>query len=185
MYLDLIKGYRVTIWGYNAPLKEHRENMCMGATKSSSVNNYRMVSTCTQWPCFQVSGALLSMQRCDKVMDVVSETQCHSLKMCTILWHQHQVTSYGHLYQTGPIPRNFYCQALSYLQVIWYWHNSANEVNFLHCHHRLCSVHQVTSYWHHGRVDLHPVLSKLPILAPCLMLVYTIGNQFIDTICTN
>ena len=87
MYLDLIKGYRVTIWGYNAPLKEHRENMCMGATKSSSVNNYRMVSTCTRWPCFQVSGALLSMQRCDKVMDVVSETQCHSLKMCTILWH--------------------------------------------------------------------------------------------------
>ena len=26
MYLDLIKGYRVTIGGYNAPLKEHRGN---------------------------------------------------------------------------------------------------------------------------------------------------------------
>ena len=26
VYLDLIKGYRVTIGGYNAPLKEHREN---------------------------------------------------------------------------------------------------------------------------------------------------------------
>ena len=26
MYPDLIKGYRVTIGGYNAPLKEHREN---------------------------------------------------------------------------------------------------------------------------------------------------------------
>ena len=26
MYLDIIKGYRVTIGGYNAPLKEHREN---------------------------------------------------------------------------------------------------------------------------------------------------------------
>ena len=26
MYLDLIKGYIVTIEGYNAPLKEHRDN---------------------------------------------------------------------------------------------------------------------------------------------------------------
>ena len=26
MYLDLIKGYRVTIGGYIAPFKEHREN---------------------------------------------------------------------------------------------------------------------------------------------------------------
>jgi len=26
VYLDLIKGYRVTIGGYNAPLKKHREN---------------------------------------------------------------------------------------------------------------------------------------------------------------
>jgi len=26
VYLDLIKGYKVTIGGYNAPLREHREN---------------------------------------------------------------------------------------------------------------------------------------------------------------
>jgi len=26
VFLDLIKGYRVTIGGYNAPLKEHRKN---------------------------------------------------------------------------------------------------------------------------------------------------------------
>lgn len=50
------------------------------------------------------------MQRCDKVMDEVSETQCHSFKMCTIR-HQYQVTSCGHLYQTGPV------------SIACYWHH--------------------------------------------------------------
>ena len=36
MYLDLIKGYRVTIGGYNAPLKEHRENTATGFSSLGS-----------------------------------------------------------------------------------------------------------------------------------------------------
>jgi len=44
MYLDLIKGYRVTIGryrvtigGYNAPLKEHRENTALNALVQNSL----------------------------------------------------------------------------------------------------------------------------------------------------
>ena len=42
MYPDLIKGYRVTIGGYNAPSKEHRENT------GAAIN---MISSCTLGHC--------------------------------------------------------------------------------------------------------------------------------------
>ena len=39
MYLDLIKGYRVTIGGYNAPLKEHTvADPITGATLLGALN---------------------------------------------------------------------------------------------------------------------------------------------------
>jgi len=37
VYLDLIKGYRVTIGGYNAPLKEHRENTVADPTTGATL----------------------------------------------------------------------------------------------------------------------------------------------------
>ena len=49
MYLDLIKGYRVTIGGYNAPLKEGRENTDVNHTQHITAmqkKQYKDMATC-------------------------------------------------------------------------------------------------------------------------------------------